>query len=229
MKKFSFGFLLIFLFATTQMSAQVSSATVKQKVNVGVEVFTDMWTNLPADMAVTHLNPSANVFATYNFLVGNKKNGNTIFSLGLGIGTHTLRSKTNYIDNIKADTISFIPVPTGQTMRKSKMTITSLEVPAELKFKLKHGFHMGIGFKISLVINSKESYTGTLASYGDGITRQIKYKKINELNRTGYTPSISFGYKSFDIFAGYQIIPVFMTGHGPAIHPISVGIRITPY
>ncbi len=230
MKKFSFfGMLLIFLFATTQMSAQVSATTVKKNINIGVDVFTDIWTNLPSDMTVRRLNPSANVFATYNFLVGNKKKGNVIFSLGLGIGSHVLSSKTNYIDNVKADTIKFIPVPTGQSMKKSKLTITSLDVPAELKFKLKHGFHFGIGFKISLVMRSKEAYTGTLASYGDGIVRQIKYKNLYQLNGTGYTPSIRFGYKSFDIYAGYQIIPTFRTGHGPAIHPLSVGITITPF
>ena len=229
MKKFSFGILLIFLFATTQMSAQVAPTTVKKKINVGVDIFTDMWTNLPSDMTTRKLNPSANVFATYNFLVGNKKNGNVIFSLGLGIGTHVLSSKTNYISNVKADTIRFIPVPTTQHMKKSKMTITSLDVPAELKFKLKHGFHMGIGFKISMVLRSKESYTGTIASYADGITRQEKYKKIFQLNSTCYTPSIRLGYKNFDIYAAYQIIPTFRTGHGPDIHPFSLGITITPF
>jgi len=229
MKKISFGILLIFLFATTQMSAQASVITVKKNINVGVDVFTDLWTNLPANMTVRKFNPSTNVFATYNFLVGNKKKGNVIFSLGLGVGTHVLSSKTNYISNVKADTIKFIQVPAGQTMKKSKLTITSLEVPAVLTFKFKHGFHLGIGFKLSWLVNSKESYTGTLASYGDGIVRQIKYKKLYQLNSAGYTPSIRFGYKSFDIYAGYQIIPTFRTGHGPAIHPLSVGITLTPF
>ncbi len=227
MKKFSFGFLLIFLFATAQMSAQASATNVKQKINVGVDLFTDMWTNVPSSMTVTHLNPSANVFATYNFIVGNKKKSNTIFSLGLGIGTHVLSSKTNFIQDVKADTISFIPVPSGLSMKKSKMTITSLDIPMELKFKLKKGFHIGIGFKISMVMNSKEAFTGTLSS--GGAVRQIKKKKIYQLNSTGYSPSIRFGYKSFDIFAAYQIISTFRTGHGPAIHPFSVGISITPF
>ncbi len=227
MKKFSFGFLLIFLFATAQMSAQVSATTVKQKINVGVDVFTDVWLNLPSGMTVRHLNPSTNVFATYNFLVGAKKNGNTIFSIGLGIGTHVLSSKTNFIKDVKADTISFIPVPSGLRMDKSKMTITTLDVPAELKFKLKHGWHAGIGFKISTVIDSKESYTGTLSS--DGISRKVKNKKLYQLNSAGYTPSIRFGYKSIDVYAAYQLISTFRTGHGPALHPLSLGITITPF
>ncbi|MBE0651466.1 MAG: hypothetical protein IH595_11590 [Bacteroidales bacterium] len=227
MKKFSLGFLLIFLFATAQMSAQVSATTVKQKINVGVDVFTDVWMNVPSGMTVRTLNPSANVFATYNILVGAKKTGNTVFSIGLGIGSHVLSSKTNFIKDVKADTISFIPVPSGISMKKSKMTITSLEVPAVLNFKLKHGWHAGIGFKISMVINSKEAYTGTLSS--DRITRQVKNKGIYQLNSTGYTPSIRFGYKSFDVFAAYQLISTFRTGHGPALHPISIGISITPF
>lgn len=227
MKKFSLGFLMIFLFATTQMSAQVSATTVKQKINIGVDVFSDVWFNQPSDMTTKRLNPSANVFATYNFLVGAKKTGNTIFSIGLGIGTHVLSSKTNFIQDVKADTITFTTVPSGISMKKSKMTITSLEVPAELKFKFKHGWHAGIGFKISMVINSKEAYTGTISS--DGITRQVKNKGIYQLNATGYTPSIRIGYKSFDIYAGYQLISTFRTGHGPALHPLSIGITITPF
>ena len=230
MKKYSFGILLIFLFATTQMSAQVSATTVKKNINVGVDVFTDIWTNLPSDMTVRTLNPSANVFATYNFLVGNKKKGNTIFSIGLGIGTHVLSSKTNYIENVKADTIRFTPVPSGDisSMKKSKMTITNLDIPAELKIKLKKGYHIGIGFKLSMVLTSKESFTGVYASGGPAV-RKIKDKDIYQINSTGYTPFIRLGYKSFDLYAGYQLIPIFRTGHGPAIHPFSVGITITPF
>lgn len=227
MKKFFFGFVLIFLFTSVQqISAQGSAAYIKQKITVGVDVFTDVWTNVPSTFTTKVLNPSANVYLSYNFPVGNKKKNTTTFSLGVGIGTHSLVSKTDYIKDVKADTIQFIPATAG-LMKQSKMTITSLDIPMELKFQLKKGFHVGIGLKISLVFDSKEAYSGTLVT--NGPQRKIKSNGIYQLNNVGYSPTLRFGYKGISFFASYQLVSTFKTGHGPALHPISLGVTFTPF
>ena len=227
-KKIVTGFMLVFVLLVSQnIIAQESAAYFKKNITVGVDVFTDFWTNLPATLTTRTINQSANVYAAYNFRLGEKKTGKTILSLGLGIGNHSLYSKTGFIKDVKADTIQFIPAGTGQSLRRSKMTITSFEIPLELKIRLKKGFHMGVGFKLSYVFDSKEEFTGTLAP--NGPERTIKYKGISRLNTVGYSPTLRFGYKSINIFAAYQLVPIFQTSHGPALHPISVGITLTPF
>ena len=228
MKKIFPVVLLLFIFAAVQSTnAQESAAFFKKRITVGVDVFTDFWTNVPADIKGRTINQSANVYALYNFPLGEKKTGKTILAVGLGIGNHSFFSKNGYISDIKADTVNFIPSPSDISMKKSKITVTTLDIPLELKVNLKKGFHFGVGIKINYLIDSKQVYIGSLTAGGPQM--KIKSKKIYQINQTGYTPTLRFGYKSFNIYAAYQIVPLFRTGHGPAMHPISLGITITPF
>ncbi|MBN2615828.1 MAG: outer membrane beta-barrel protein [Bacteroidales bacterium] len=228
MKKVFPVILLLFFFAAAHTQAQESAAYFKKRFTVGVDLFTDVWINTPAIISSGTINQSANFYTMYNFPLGQKKTGKTILAIGLGIGNHSFYSKNGYIEDIKGDTINFVNEGvTGVSLTKSKLTVTTLDIPLELKVMLKKGWHFGVGLKINYLIDSKELYQGTLTSGGP--VMKIKYKKVNQLNNTGYTPTLRFGHGSFNIYAAYQLVPLFNTGHGPAMHPISLGITITPF
>jgi len=145
----------------------------------------------------------------------------------LGIGNHNMYSNDGVIENIKSDTIKYIPVAKDLTMKRSKLSITYLEVPLELRFKAKSGFKISLGFKLGYIIDSKEKYVGNTAA--NGPTRIIKRKRIAQLNGFSYSPTFRVGYKSFNLFFSYALGPVFRVGHGPQLHPMSLGITLTPF
>lgn len=228
MKKIISVTLLLFFIAASHVEAQETATYFKKKFTVGIDLFSDIWTGVPATVTARKINQSANFYAMYNFPLGEKKTGKAILALGLGIGNHSFFSKNGYIENIKADTIQFVNSSvTGVNFTKSKVGITTLDIPLELKIRLKKGWHFGVGIKINYLIDSKETYIGSLTTGSPSM--KIKYKNINYINKTGYTPTFRIGYKSFNFYAAYQVVPLFKTGHGPAMHPISLGITITPF
>jgi hypothetical protein len=220
----SFGFLLLFVMLFGSLGyAQVISESAKRKVTVGVDVFTDIWQNKPDDMYIRTINQGANVFAMYNFQLAN---GPSTFGVGLGISNHNLYSHSR-IDNIKADTIVFTPIPDDLAYRRTKINLTYLDIPFELKLRFKNEMKLGVGFKIGYLITSKEKYIGDTPEQATRVT--IKTKNISELQSYAYGFTLRFGYKSVNLFGYYQISQIFNNDRGPELYPISVGITLTPF
>jgi len=226
MKRITLGiFLFLILISFQSIKAQSISASAMKKVTVGLDVFSDMWFNAPTTVKINTIHPSANVYITYNMGVGESKK--FTFGIGLGIGNHNMYSSNGIIENVKGDTIKYIPVGAGLTMKRSKLSVTYLEVPLELRFKSNSGIKVGLGFKLGYLFDSKEKYIGNTVKSGS--LQIIKRKKISQLNTFSYSPTLRIGYKSFNLFFSYALSPVFRVGHGPKLHPMSLGITLTPF
>ena len=228
MKRITLGIFLFLVFAFSSfqsVKAQSLSESAMKKVTIGLDVFTDMWMNAPTNVDIRAIHPSANGYLTYNMGVGTSKK--ITFGIGLGIGNHNMYSNNGHIENIKADTITYVPVDNTLSMKRSKLSVTYLEVPLELRFKGKSGFKISLGFKLGYVIDSKEKYVGNTVA--NGPTRVIKRKRISQLNNFSYSPTFRIGYKSFNLFFSYSLGSVFRVDHGPQLHPMSMGITLTPF
>jgi hypothetical protein len=220
-------FLVVFIFSsfTMTMKAQSLSESAMKKVTIGVDIFTDMWFDTPPQVDIRTVNTSANTYLTYNFTVGKSKN--LTVGIGLGVGNHNMYSNNGHIENIKADTIQFVPLNPALKMKRAKMTLTYLELPLELRFKGQKGFKISVGFKLGYLIDSKEKYVGNTVA--NGPLEVIKRKDISQLNTFSYSPTFRIGYKSFNVYFSYGLGPVFRVGHGPQLHPMSLGITLTPF
>ncbi len=220
----SFGLLLIFVLLFGSMGfSQVISESAKRKVTVGVDVYTDIWQNKPDDMYIRTINQGANVFAMYNFQIAD---GPSTFGVGLGISNHNLYSHSR-IDNIKADTIVFTPISDDLSYKRTKINLTYLDIPFELKLRFKNEMKMGVGFKIGYLLTSKEKYIGDTPEQATRVT--IKTKSISQMQTYAYGFTLRFGYKSVNLFGYYQISQIFNKERGPELYPISVGITLTPF
>ncbi len=226
MKRITLGIFLLFALISSQsIRAQSLSESAMKKVTVGVDIFTDIWVNAPTNVQIRTIHPAANGYITYNMGVGESKK--FTFGIGLGIGSHNMYSNNGFIKDVKSDTIKYIQVTKGLKMKRSKFTVTYLEVPLELRFKSKLGIKISLGFKLGYMIDSKEKYVG--ATIANGPIQIIKRKKISQLNSFSYSPTLRIGYKSFNLFFSYALGPVFRVGHGPQLHPMSLGITLTPF
>lgn len=214
--------LLVFILVGNTQS-QVLSDEAKRKVTVGLDFFTDIWQDKPADMDLRTINQGFDVFAMYNFQLGES---NSDFSVGLGVDNHNMYSDTR-IDNITADTIVFVPL--GENIyQRSKINLTYASLPMEFKIRLKSGIKFGAGFKVKYLMSAKDKYIGDIPGEPTGRTN-IKRKNISNLEDWAYGFTLRLGYKSVNLYGYYQISDIFEKGRGPELYPISVGITLTPF
>jgi hypothetical protein len=200
---------------------------IKRKFTFGLDVFTDIWKDIPKTINTGTINPGVNIFGTYNFMIGK---GGVSFSPGLGLGVHNMFNSSfvftndnlTYFKPIK-DTLSSPPY------KKSKFVATYLDIPFEIRYKSKSEFRVAVGFKFGFLIMAHSKYKGD--DYRDGTTNLVIYKKKKipylENNRYGFTAR--FGYKWLNLWGYYQLSTLFQEGKGPEMYPISVGITIIPF
>ena len=222
MKKISLLFLIAILTSQFAFSQGVPE-TVKKKFTIGADVFTDIWQGVPDSLGLRTINQGANVFGMFNFDLGN---GMTSFSIGLGIRNHNMYTSSR-IDDVKGDTINFIPIPDGVIWRRSKINLVYLDLPVEFKIRFDNGMKLTVGAKAGWIIDSKEKYYGDRWTERVGVTE--KRKDIRQLENFTYGPTFRIGYKFISLYGYYQISDVFKKGLAPEIRPISVGLTITPF
>ena len=220
MRKLFFSVLFLAL-TSHSVYSQVISESAKRKVTVGVDVFTDLWQNVPDNMSLRTIHQGASVFGMYNFQLGEST---STFGVGLGIRNHNMYSNSK-IDTIKGDVITFSPIT--EQYKRSKINLTYLDIPMELKFRFKNEMKLGVGFKIGYLISSKEKYIGDTPEKATRVT--IKQKTISQLEPYTYGFTFRFGYKSVNLFGYYQISQMFKRDKGPELYPVSIGITLTPF
>jgi len=219
--------ILLFSFVFINSFAQVMTEDAKRKFTIGMDVFTDLWQDIPNDFDPGTLNPGINVFGTYNYLFGKS---NVSFSPGLGFGVHNLFNSSFLVNT--GDSSYFQPILDslpGQDYKKSKLVVTYLDIPFEVRYKSKSDFRLAIGFKFGFLMRAHTKYKGD--DYQSGNSDLIIYKKskINllEKNRYGFTARI--GYKWLNLWGYYQLSTLFQKDYGPEMYPISIGLTIIPF
>jgi len=224
MKKFIFFvicFLPLFAFSQEKSKAITENSAVK-RISVGISIYQDFWFNWPKGMNVRAFNLGGGAFLMYNIPFGESP---ISFALGAGIGCHNLFSNTT-IEDIKADTISFTVIPDSIDYKKSKLGLTYLDFPLELKFKAKNKFNMAIGVKLGYLIDAKTKYKGDNLN-GDRITQ--KNKQVNGVDKFRFGPTLRVGYNWIQVSVYYSVTKIFDKGLGPDLYPLSVGFTFMPF
>ncbi|MBE9491859.1 MAG: outer membrane beta-barrel protein, partial [Bacteroidetes bacterium] len=152
--------LFILLLCTIALNAytQVVNEKAKKLFTFGVDVYTDIWQDVPTTIEPKTINPGVNIFGSYNFMFGES---NFSFSPGVGLGIHNLFSSSFLYSN--NDYSYFIPI--NDTMpdlsyKKSKLVLTYFDIPMEIRFKSKSEFRIAVGFKFGFLIKGHTKYKG---------------------------------------------------------------------
>ena len=113
--------LLIAVLCIFSMEAftQVVDEETKRKFTFGLDVFSDIWQDVPETLDPKTLNTGVNIFGSYNYIFGNS---NVSFSPGLGLSVHNLYSDS-FLEN-DVDTVYFVKIPEEVGYKKSKLTDT---------------------------------------------------------------------------------------------------------
>lgn len=210
--------------------SQVISESAKRKFTVGVDVFTDIWMYdinplyMDQSFELRTIQQGATAFIQYNMPIGKQQLAS--FAVGLGIRNHNMYSNS-VIEDVKADTIKFVGIPSGVDYRKSKVNLTYLDLPIEIKLRWKNGFKLVPGFKVGYRIDSKQKYKGD--RFDEEVMVKEKTKTIRQTEDWSYGFTMRIGYKVVSLYGYYQISNIFEKEKGPEMSPISVGITITPF
>lgn len=211
------------LFALSQEEkSKIIGETTIRRVSVGAEIYQDFWMNWPKGMNVRAINQGAGGFVMYNVPIGKSP---LTFSLGAGLGFHNLYSNTT-INDIHADTITFTPIVDSIDYRKSKLGLTYLDFPIELKLVTNKKLRFAVGVKLGYLLDAKTKYKGDDA---EGFESTIKYRKVEHVDKFRFGPTVRFGYDWFQIMGYFSVTQVFEKGLGPDVYPISVGITFMPF
>jgi hypothetical protein len=152
------------------------------------------------------------------------------FSPGIGIGVHNLYSSSFLVvNNDTSDFVKILDVYPDLPFKKSKLAVTYLDIPLELRYKSKSEFRVAVGFKFGFLLQAHTKYKGN--DYLEGTSDRVIYKKAKiqnlEKNRYGFTARI--GYKWLNLWGYYQLSTLFTADKGPDMYPISLGITIIPF
>jgi hypothetical protein len=221
--------ILLCIFTLNGLSQVVNEET-KKKFTIGLDVFTDIWqdTPPPTELETGTINPGVNIFGTYNYMFGES---NVSLSPGFGLGIHNMFNKSFIETTDESSEFVLITdsIDDSYSFKKSKLVVTYLDIPIELRYKSKGGFRLAAGFKFGFLIHSHTKYKGDdfLGETND----LVKYKKgkikFLETNRYGVIARI--GYKWLNLWGYYQLSTLFEKGNGPEMYPISIGITLIPF
>lgn len=182
-----------------------------------VDIYSDMWLNAPDTILFKDKNPGASVSLMQDFPFGAT---NFSFAIGLGIGTHNLRSDASlYVDSNNVSYFSNLLVEPKQ----NKLVLSFIDVPIELRFRTKREnvFRFSIGGKFGYMINNHMKYVDN-----DEKNKTFKVENVNPLR---YGVTARFGYKMFNLYVYYGLSTLFEDKMGPEMTPLSFGISIIPF
>lgn len=222
-------FTLLALVLSTSAFSQLIADKTDKKFTVNLDVFNDFQLNPSANWDVRMLSQGFSCALTYNFPLGESKK-HTI-SAGVGYAGHNYFSYSRIVNPYVTDTLQFVQYrPDGTKedgFKRYKVNCNYIELPFELRFRIKDAWKIGVGFKVGLCVNAKTKYVG---NNDDGTLIHEKYCYIDNVERYAYAATLRVGYKWVNLYSAIQLNQVFEVGHeAPTFLPLTVGLTFTPF
>jgi hypothetical protein len=210
-------------------------------MSLGFGVFNDFWMEVPDTINPRAINQGIDVFLHYTFPMDKK--GHTVFFIGGGIGAHNFYNQallgvgeyniygTDLTDNTNESYFYNAPATfKGKSIdvKKSKLSITYLDIPFGFQYKASNKIHATLGFKVGWKLDAHTKYKGSDLA-GSGYEVVEKSLKLRNIDNFHYGPYAVIGYKWIGASVFYQLSSVFEKDLGPQIYPISVGLVFKPY
>jgi hypothetical protein len=222
MKKVLFTLIALVISATS--FAQLIANKTDNRITVGFDLFHDFQLKTSDNWDPRGFNQGVSWYITYNFPLGESKK-HTV-SIGAGMSHHNYFSYSR-IMNPYSDTLEITQYRDVENFRRNKVNANYVDIPLELRFRIKDQIKIGVGFKLGILVMAKTKYVGP---DDDGTIIHEKLTYIKNLERYTYSATLRVGWKWVSAFAAYQFNPVFEVGHdAPVIHPLTVGLSFAPF
>jgi hypothetical protein len=231
MKKLTVIF-VISLLALQGFSQEVSEST-RKKFSTVLDVFTDIYVNLPNGIETRTINQGMNFSGLYDYRFGKS---NFSFAIGVGLGAHNFYSNafavtdSNGVSELKRIKTLY----PGTDYKKNKISYTYFDIPFEFRLRTKNEFRAAVGFKVGWLIDSHTKYKGEnyLEETNDelGVDFQtLKFREVKNIEALRYGVTARVGWKFINLTGFYSLTDIFKKDKGPEVYPISVGISLMPF
>jgi hypothetical protein len=236
--------IILLVLAATSFAQKPSAESIRKRLSLGFGVFNDFWMKVPDSINPRAIHQGVDVFIHYMFPMDKK--GHMSFFIGGGIGAHNFYNQAllgvgeyniyeeQLIDDpLRQNESYFYNVPkkfNGKAieLKKSKLSITYVDIPFGFQYKSSNKVHGTLGFKVGWSLDAHTKYKGSDLN-GSGYDVKEKSLKLRNIENFHYGPYAVIGYKWFGASVFYQLSSVFEKDLGPQIYPISVGLVFKPY
>lgn len=223
MKKILFTLVAVIL--STSAFAQLIANKTDKKVTMGFDIFNDFQLKSSDNWDARMFSQGFSCALTYNFPLGESKK-HTV-SLGVGYTGHNYFSYSRILNPYTTDTLQIAQYRDVDGFKRYKVNCNYVDIPLELRFRIKDAWKIGVGFKIGLLVNAKTKFVGNNA---DDQRIHEKYTYINNIERYSYAATLRVGYKWVSAYTAIQLAPVFTQGkNAPSFLPLSVGVSFAPF
>ena len=226
-------FTLIALVVSATSFAQLIADKTDKKVTLGFDLFSDLQLKPSDNWDARGFNQGVSWAITYNFPLG-ESTKHTV-SIGAGMTHHNYFSYSRIINPYSNDTLHYVQYHDVDNFKRFKVNANYVDIPLELRFRIKDQVKIGMGFKLGILAMAKTKYVGPddengILTDGNGVIVHNKNTYIKNMERYTYSATLRVGWRWVSAFAAYQLNPVFEVGHeAPVFYPLSVGVSFAPF
>lgn len=151
-----------------------------------------------------------------------------VTGLGLSLQSYRLNSRTtitlNEAREVIPKTLFF------DSNQKSKFSLVYLEVPLLVEFQVPVKNHANRMYFSVGVTGAKRLESHTKIKYRkDGKREKLKSPGDYSLNEYKIAATVRIGYRWLNMFASYDMVPLFENNKGPVLYPCSFGLRLISF
>lgn len=167
----------------------------------------------------------------FQFSRGIQKTRNTIgFVTGAGLNIQSYRLDNNRTIEQSVDGIVYPKTLYFESNQKSKLSSVFLNVPLLLEFQLPiknyaNRFYISTGF----IANKRLSTHAKVKYRKDGQKQKLKTPGSYSIPDYNLSATVRMGYRWINVFASYDLAPLFSKDKGPVLYPYTFGIYLLSF
>ncbi len=188
---------------------------------------------LPAEAQFMELNTGKSWCVNLNLLqydigFGTDKVG-LVTGMGLEFNNYRFDGDNSIIKDPVTREIVSLDYDAATFIEKSKLTTTYLTVPLLLEFQIPVSGHKRIHISGGVIGGLKIGSHTKIIYKEDGSKQKDKINDDFNLSPLRYGVTARIGYRALKIFAIYNLTPMFESGQGPELYPVSIGFILADF
>lgn len=188
-----------------------------------MDVYQTFWMGMPKEVTHMKFDPGFNFSAIWDFKIKQKP---VAVGLGVGISYYTQFSNALLQYDKTLDMVRYNLIPENVSYKLLKMNYLNVNIPLEFRYRNDNGFKFTVGARAGLICEVSQKYKGQDPAVPSDT---MMYKNLNLPNKFKYNIDVytRIGWKFVNVYYSFQPTPLFTTGKGPKICPMSVGISLS--
>lgn len=189
--------------------------------------------SLPAEAQFMEINTGKSWGINLNFIqydigFGTDKVG-LVTGMGLEFNNYKFDGDNSIIKDPVTREIVSLEYDAGTNIEKTKLATTYFTVPLLLEFQIPVSGHKRIHISGGVIGGLKIGSHTKVVYKETGTKQKDKIRDDFNLSPLRYGVTARIGYRALKIFATYNLTPMFESGKGPELYPISIGLILADF